>query len=402
VHSAFIFPRFKILSGAERLILKLAGALIEKGMEISIVCHQFDPSCAPIFPADAKLKISGITMDYFRNRYWNAIFDYIRQAPLQKLIPPSVDIVCCFGPAITLAKTIQRKMEKPVLYFCYEPPRFLYTDRAVIRKGLGPASFLLDPLIGLYKQRDKRLVQNVDQILCNSQFGRSKIREIYNRDAQVITHGLDPYVPSTKRETLRSRFGFSQDDIVVITVNFLHPRKRVDLFLKAIEKAQLKVPRIKGLVVGTGPEKEILQSQTSPELARFAGFVPEQELSEHYQAADIYMHTASQETFGLSVIEASGNKLPVISVQEGGPTETVLHGKTGMLCEATPEALATALMKLAEDDALRKAMGDDGFRFVRAKYSWEKGADDFIQAIQNFAVARNETAPTVFASHTER
>jgi glycosyltransferase involved in cell wall biosynthesis len=124
---------------------------------------------------------------------------------------------------------------------------------------------------------------------------------------------------------------------------------------------------------------------------RFAGFVPEQELADYYQASDMYFHTARLETFGLSVIEASNNQLPVVSVNEGGPNETVLDGKTGFLAEADPANLSGILLKLSSNPQLRKQLGTAGHEFVRGKYRWPAGADDFLQAVDSVQEGRKSS-----------
>lgn len=375
----FLFPRFKLLSGAERLILKLGGALIDQGHEITILCHQFDSSCSSILPPAAKLKVSGARLDFFRNRYANAALDYSRNGMLMRMLPEKADAVCCFGPALTTVPALKKRGFHPA-YFCYEPPRFLYTDRETIRERLGSLRRLSGPAFAAYEKRDRALVAAADRVLSNSNFGKKQIQEIYHREASIITHGLNPYQEGTKRNEIRSRFGIGPSDILVSTVNYLHPRKRIDLFLEAVQQARHTNPNVSGLIAGEGPEMAALRAKAGSGI-HFCGFVPEAELHEYYQASDIYLHTARLETFGLSVIEASANALPVVSVNEGGPLETVRDNETGYLQEANPEALASSLVRLAADAALRKSLGKQGFEYVRGKYTWEQGARDFVRAV---------------------
>ena len=70
-----VFPRFKLLSGAERAILGLASALVDAGHHVRVVCHQFDRSCRPRLPAGAELICSDARLDWSANRYLNAIFE---------------------------------------------------------------------------------------------------------------------------------------------------------------------------------------------------------------------------------------------------------------------------------------------------------------------------------------
>ena len=60
------------------------------------------------------------------------------------------------------------------------------------------------------------------------------------------------------------------------------------------------------------------------------------------------MYTPSGEHFGIVPIEAMYHELPVIAVNDGGPTETVVHGETGFLCPPKSEEFAEALRKLKE------------------------------------------------------
>lgn len=381
VQFAFLFPRFKILSGAERLILKLAGALVEKGHEVHILSHQFDSSCSPLLRQGVQLHVSGVPLDYFPNRYANAAFDYFRSSKLLNQLPATPDAVCCFGPALTAIPLLRKRTKAPLLYFCYEPPRFLYTDRDVIGKRVGLPAFATGPLFGIYRRKDQRLVESVDAVLSNSEFGRRQIRAVYGREASVITHGLDPFMAGTLRSEIRRENGWKDSNVVVLTVNYLHPRKRIDLFIEAVKLAHTQNPSIRGWIVGDGPERKLLEGLSGDAIS-FAGFIPEQDLYQYYQAADVYLHTARMETFGLSVIEASGNRLPVVSVNEGGPQETILDSKTGFLRETGAENLASSLLALSVDVEIRKAMGMRGYEYVREKYSWSRGADDFLEAVE--------------------
>jgi glycosyltransferase involved in cell wall biosynthesis len=274
MHLAFLFPRFKILSGAERLILKLSGSLVDKGHSITISCHQFDPTCAALLPRQVTLKVSGIRLDYFKNRYLNAAFDYFRSSALAPLVPKNIDAICCFGPALAVVPQLRKRFSVPILYFCYEPPRFLYTDRELIRKQLKIAGIFAAPFFSWYRHRDQKLVQSASSVLSNSHFGADQIKKIYGVNAKVITHGLHKYEVSSNRPELRKQLGFEDQDIVVVTVNYLHPRKRIDLFLESVAKANRDNKNIKALIVGDGPEKKKLMQHEDAELARFAGFIP--------------------------------------------------------------------------------------------------------------------------------
>ncbi|MCP3901997.1 MAG: glycosyltransferase [Planctomycetes bacterium] len=81
-------------------------------------------------------------------------------------------------------------------------------------------------------------------------------------------------------------------------------------------------------------------------------------LADYYRAADLYVHPARAETFGLVVAEAMACGRAVIATNIGGLAEQVVHGETGLLVEPGDAAgLADAVGALLADPARREAMG---------------------------------------------
>jgi phosphatidylinositol alpha-1,6-mannosyltransferase len=228
-------------------------------------------------------------------------------------------------------------------------------------------------------------------VLSNSPYGSRRIWNAYKRKAVVIEHGMDFREPDTSSiEALRERYGL-QAKPVVVTVNHLHPRKRIDLFIQAVHHAAEQVPGTVALVVGGGPERESLDALAASlgmVVGRdviFTGAVSEEELPAHYALGSVYMHTGREESFGLSVIEALGLGLPVVSVNEGGPCDTVQHGRSGYLVPATPDVLGNAAADLLSDREKAKVMGLAGSKFVHSQFQWEKGAATLLRVLRHVA-----------------
>ena len=70
------------------------------------------------------------------------------------------------------------------------------------------------------------------------------------------------------------------------------------------------------------------------------------------------------------LVEAGASGLPVVAVDEGGPTSIVVDGETGRLCEPDPELIAAALLQLADAPAYRAKLGRQGLAAARAR-TWE-------------------------------
>lgn len=421
-----VFPRFKLLSGAERLILGLAEALVERGHEPRIVCHRFDGSCRPRLAEGVVLSCTGKRLDWFGNRYLNAALDYGRTWQLSGRLDPAADARVLFGPALPLGwyRKRLRRDHTPFLYFCYEPPRALYQDRDLVLERVGLLRPVVAAGLGAYRWVDRRLVAAVDGVLSNSPFAAGRIEATYGRRPRVVTHGVD-----RERFDAAGSPGSGAEEPpeamppggppVFLTVNYLHPRKRVELALEALallgppdapdppggpgtpraparpeatgatEEADRTgtrrgedAPRL--CVVGDGPERQALERRAAElgieDRVIFTGFVADDDLPRYYWAATAYVHTALEESFGLSVIEAAYCARPVIAVDEGGVRETVEDGVTGLRVEPSAGGLAGGMERMLAAPDRGARMGEAGRQRVAARYDWQRGATDLLEA----------------------
>ncbi|MEO5951597.1 MAG: glycosyltransferase family 4 protein, partial [Chloroflexia bacterium] len=395
----FFYPQIKKLTGAERLILKLADYAareLGQGTDVVLLTHHLADEVRTTLTPNVRLIETGWPLNLTKNHYLDAIIEYVLGPALALRIPRGkLDGVIFFGPpsvpAMWFSRRILFRLAKPrvpLLYFCFEPPRFIYRDTGDIVARLGAIGKLLRPLFSLYRVFDRRMVRSAHRVLSNSPFGSRKIAEAYGRPATVIEHGVDFTAPDPGLvESLRVRYGLPAGRIVV-TVNHLHPRKRVDLFLRAVHYAAQLASSGKALVVGAGPERDYLEKlceELGMEVGKdvvFAGAVPEAELPAHYALADVYVHTGREESFGLSVIEALSLGLPVVSVNEGGPCDTVLDGVSGYLVDATPEAMGSSIAQLWNNPDRAGMMGSTGAKFIESHYGWEQGAHTLLRTLE--------------------
>jgi phosphatidylinositol alpha-1,6-mannosyltransferase len=247
------------------------------------------------------------------------------------------------------------------------------------------------PLFRLYRPVDRYLTRQASAVLVNGRYGQSLIRETYSLPSIVITHGAElpqPLDPITAANQIRARFGLAGKRII-LTVNHLHPRKRVNLQLEALSLLLPKYPDVVLLVVGSGPEAQNLRELAAQlgigDSVVFAGFVPDGELAACYAVASVYLHSGRAESFGLSVLEASAAGLPVVAADEGGPRDIILEGQTGFMVEATPAAFAAKLEWLLAHSIEAHEIGRKGAVRVAQHFTWQQGAQDFLSALSTLS-----------------
>jgi glycosyltransferase involved in cell wall biosynthesis len=185
-----------------------------------------------------------------------------------------------------------------------------------------------------------------------------------------------------------------KEKIVVLTVGRLHPRKGQLTTLEALRMLPAEVrSRIEYWIVG-GRNKgnyedrlRALAAEDSALTVRFFGNIPDEELSEVYDRADIFAltsinHGHSVEGFGLVYLEAAAHGLPIVAHRIGGVPEAVRNGVTGLLVTPDrPAELAAAFEKLIHDAPMRKRLGDAG-RVWAARNCWKENASTLFRAAE--------------------
>ncbi|MBK7973339.1 MAG: glycosyltransferase family 4 protein [Deltaproteobacteria bacterium] len=384
-----VFPRFKMPTGAERFILGLARGLVERGHAATVVTHEFDPRCRALVAPGVMVHASGRDFAWTGNHYLDSAVRYLAGAALPLSLPAAADVAVFFAAASVPALAVQRARGKGTraFYFCFEPPRFAYRDREAILARLGGvARAVIGPLARTWAWLDRRLVRCAERVLVFGPFIEAQVRELYPEAAVArVTPCVDVPAARLGRAEVRSRLG-AGDAPVLLTVNFLHPRKRVDLFLAAVAEVATRHPDVIGVVVGEGPERARLEALAARlgigERVRFAGFVPDEELGSWYRMASVYLHTAHDESFGLTVLEAGSSGVPVVAVREGGVCETLDDGVTALLVDATPDALADGVMGVLDDRARAARLAGEAAERLPARFSHERMIDELLVALR--------------------
>ncbi|MGE0622636.1 MAG: glycosyltransferase family 4 protein [Pseudomonadales bacterium] len=115
-----------------------------------------------------------------------------------------------------------------------------------------------------------------------------------------------------------------------------------------------------------------IPSQLARERIEFIPSVPQAELLNAYQSADVFIFPSVwQEPFGMPLIEAMACGKPVVTTNSGGIPEFVKAGINGLLVErGNAEELADAILSLISDPDTRRRMGIAGREFVERELDW--------------------------------
>lgn len=147
----------------------------------------------------------------------------------------------------------------------------------------------------------------------------------------------------------------NRDPETIVFVGRLSHEKGPDLFLRVMETLLRQGCTVRGLLIGDGPLRTILE-KSHVKLAPYVTFLGYQEqVSNYLKSASLLAITSRTEGIPLVMLEAMDLNVPVVAFRVGGVAEVLEHGKTGILC--TPQdtnEMAASIQKLLQNDNLQK------------------------------------------------
>jgi len=216
----------------------------------------------------------------------------------------------------------------------------------------------------------RRLLRRADVVVGESENVLRYVRRFYTPELESELIPLGIRRPTAEAAT-RSRYGFAADEVLLVTVGRLVPRKALDQLVTLLESFANLPLRL--LIIGTGPEQSSLEAlareRRVTDRVRFMGYVGDDEKFAILKMCDVYVSTSQHEGFGLVFLEAMASSLPVVCYDEGGQTDFLEDGVTGFLVPLNDrERFAARCGRLIQDEAARKTFGRNNLQRVEPYY----------------------------------
>jgi glycosyltransferase involved in cell wall biosynthesis len=192
---------------------------------------------------------------------------------------------------------------------------------------------------------------------------RIKERHPSQNVVKIPSSPVDYAVNQTEVDNIKARF---KNKTIVIQAANLLKHKGHETTLEAAKQIQSSHPSIHIVLLGTGPQEELLKSIKQADHLDNVTFAGKQSnMGDWFKAADFLIHPSYSEGLGSVILEAVKGELPVIGSRAGGIPDIIDDGVSGLLVEpANAQSLATAIERLATDQLLRLKLVDGGLKKI--------------------------------------
>lgn len=206
----------------------------------------------------------------------------------------------------------------------------------------------------LYEEylNDKKLLQEVDKVICLSQATRSLLIADYQLKAEkttVIYNGLKDEeiteITSKERKDLKQSLSFDAEDAIVLFVGRLDSIKGVDFLIKAFRKVLDIYPHARLILAGDGNYNTYLKDCSGiRSRITFTGKVNKEELYQYYRIADVGVMPSFHEQCSYVAIEMMMHGVPLIGTNSTGLGEMIMDELKMELDENKEEQLSVELL----------------------------------------------------------
>ena len=197
----------------------------------------------------------------------------------------------------------------------------------------------------------------------------------------VVPPGIDPrFAPGGTRSA----------NPLVVGVGRLVPVKRFDRLIRAVVAARRSAPDLELVLVGTGPDREELESlvQTlhAEAFIRFAGRVSDDELVALYRQAWVVGSTSVREGWGMTLTEAAACGTPAVASRIPGHVDAIADGQSGLLADDDAE-FARLLARVTTDASLRARLQSGALEHAD-QFTWSNTATRIMESLAHEALGR--------------
>lgn len=213
---------------------------------------------------------------------------------------------------------------------------------------------------GLLRRMQQAVLRRATCVIAISQDIEERLAQSEHPPARIVripnAVDLSKFTPVAEEEKarLRDRLGYPAGRTIVLYVGRLSRAKGVMNLIEGWPELMRKFPSAHLLMVGSGKgswddcEADILEYLRVHRLESHITMAGHSDaVNEHLQAADLFVSPSDYEGFSLTLVEALGCAMPVVSTAVGAAPEFIRTGENGFLCEPRDQRSLSAALELA-------------------------------------------------------
>lgn len=344
--------------GGKRTVFEQVKGLISLGHDISVfeLTNQSSSFCdlkklncqINVIPFEKKSNLPGL-FSRLQKDYQNFfVLNSVHKKIAHTINKSGFDVVLIHTDLHTEAPFILRYIQTPHVYYCHELLRIVYEkEYSFTQKVSWPKLWYETVTRKVRKKIDYTNARSAQKIITNSTFTKKNIQNAYGRSAQICYPGVDPKI-------FRSSCKKSN------TILFMGQKNYVGGY-DFVRQVISLVPRSVDVTF-----KNFGFPDGKPDTTNDALLV------DAYSQALATLCVSYNEPFGLKALESMACGTPVMATDEGGYSDSVIHGRSGWLFQRDPNLFAKKIINLVQNPSQSIRMGKVARSHVLKFWTWDR------------------------------
>jgi len=360
-----------VLGGMENLMKGLAESLHKKDFNIFVFADSKNS-------LDEEKHDKHLSYEIIRYRGLKIIRKRRKSTDIKKFINFKKNINCIFCDSWKSAENlIKNKIAKTEKIFCLAHGNDILINKNIIKK-----------------KRIKKTLSATSCIIANSYFTKKKITNlgIKSNKIKVIYPGVENFYFNSKKNNnnLKKYKNFKP---ILLTIARLEKRKNHKKIIYAVKDLIKDFKNLVYLIAGDGPEmkkiRKLIDKLNLKKNVKILGKVNEIDKTFLFKISDLHVmptiqdkRSISIEGFGISYIESGMQGIPSISSGLGGTKESVINGKTGIICNPNNIfSIKDSIRKVLINKKMYKKLSINSKNFSK-KFLWKNTIKNYLKLIK--------------------
>ena len=319
---------------------------------------------------------------FFYNPHHRIMTDVHQLKQLLMDVKPDLIEVDCIYFLAHWARTVMGKRHVPLVGFYHTHLPSFYARPLTQRLG-SMVSQSIESLAWVYMTY---CMKPLDKVLVASDDIYKRLSENTNKEVEQVPLGVNLNLFHSQRDHNNVSVGGRP---VILYVGRLSQEKDLSVLFEAFRLLN-RQGAYQLRIVGDGPLRAKTEkfARTTPHVV-YEGLIPYgKRLAETYATADILALPSRNETFGLTVLEALASGIPVVAINQGGPSNLLHPGVGTLAAPGNSVDFAEKLASVLADTTMRHRCRT----YVEQHFSWDK---TFVKLLDIYENLQRSTRPVM-------
>jgi glycosyltransferase involved in cell wall biosynthesis len=209
----------------------------------------------------------------------------------------------------------------------------------------------------------------------------------------VVPYGIhcSRFAGASDGERFRQEFMDGATGPIVANIGRISAKKRLDVLIRAVARARERAD-VRLAIVGpddenlTGRLREVAATLGIGGAVAFTGPLYGPDMLRALAAARVWALPSAAENFAIAAVEAMAAGVPAVISDAMDIAPDVAAAQAGLVCKGAAEPLATAILRLIEDEPLHARLAEAGRAFAQG-YDWSVVAPQLVRMYQDIVEA---------------